>query len=226
MSANYNLFSESDYLFEIKTQDKTFYVSETQWAKIQESINNGTKLIILGDKSFNPAYIKSVEKVLKNKQKNNQSPYWVNEEPKSFNQEKYEKLKVKIKEMLKKQNEKISSTRKIIQDKEKITRLEQQNEENLYLWKLFVEEIKNYKFPEINETFRRNYDITSHKQDRDSHEVEYLVKDLEIPKEFEGFNNKYWVQASLIWCPTCKSNIKKTINCFNQIEGICVVYPH
>jgi len=226
MSANYNLFSESDYLFEIKTQDKTFYVNEMQWAKIQESINNGTKLIILGDKSFNPAYIKSVEKVVKDKQKNNQSPYWINEEPRSFNQEKYEKLRIKIKELLKKQNEKILSTRKIVQDQEKIARLEQQNEENLYLWNLFVEEFKKYRFPEINNSFRRSFDITNHKQDKDTHDVEYLVKDLEIPKAYEGFNNKYWVQAGVIWCPSCKMHVKKTINCFNQIEGICVIYTH
>ncbi len=227
MSANSNdltLFTPQETMWEIKTQDKTIVVNQRQWEEIQKGIQNQVKLIMLGEVSFNPAYIKSVYKVLKDGERKLNLPEWVKEPITPLNIEKFEKLKAELKKKLKERNEEWSSPTKVKLDEEKLKEKEYSLAQSLSAWERLTGNIHIFVFPSPqNRYWKISQDITSHRKDKEDHKVEYLICPIELPKEYEEYKNRFFIEAGDIWCPLCKMHIKKTISIFNQIEGLCLV---
>jgi len=226
MSANSDLtlFTPQETMWEIKTQDKTIVVNQRQWDEIQKGIQNQVKLIMLGDVSFNPAYIKSVSKVLKDEERKLNVPDWVNQEVTPQNKEKFEKIKAELKKKLKERNDQWASSKRIEIDEEKLKEREYSLAQALSAWERLSGNIHMFVFPSPqNRYWKISPEITTHRKDKEDHRVEYLVCPIELPKEYEEYKHRFFIEAGDIWCPLCKMHIKKTISIFNQIEGLCIV---
>jgi len=225
MSANSNeitLFN-SEHMWEIKTQDRSFTVNQKQWEEIQNAIKNQVRLVIMGDLSFNPAYIKSVTKVLKDEPKESNLPEWINENPTIQDKEKYEEMKRKVRKMLKEQNDKWQSSGRILPDEQKIKEKETSLAVALMDWERLASTIKLMSFPMPEDRrWKVSQEITTHRKDKEDHRVEYLVCNLPLPQGYEDYKNRFFIEAGDIWCPMCKAHIKKTITVFNQIEGLAL----
>lgn len=212
-------------MWEIKTQDRTFTVNQKQWDEIQVAIKNQVRLVMMGDLSFNPAYIKSVTKVLKDQPKEAVMPDWLNVERTPENIAKLEEVKKEIRKMLKEQNYKWATGGKIQPDEEKQKQKEVALGVALMAWERLASSIKLITFPSPEDRrWKVSPEITTHRKDKEDHRVEYLVAKLSLPKSFEDYENRFFIEAGDIWCPMCKMHVRKTITIFNQIEGLALTY--
>jgi hypothetical protein len=228
MSANSNdlaLFTQpKEEMWEIKTQDKTIVVNSRQWEEIQRGIEKQVKLIMLGDVSFNPAYIKSVTKVLKEEERKLNLPEWVKEQRTPQDIEKFEKLKAELKKKLKERNDEWSSPTRVKLDEEKLKQKEISLGQALHSWESLTSNINFFKFPHPEDrNWKKSFDITTHRKDKEDHKVEYLICPIALPNEYRDYEHRFFIEAGDIWCPLCKAHIKKTISIYNQIEGLCLV---
>lgn len=228
MSANYNdtsLFNSKNFEWEIQTHNKTFRVSENQWKLIQKGINEGHKFIQISSDVINTAYIKSVTRVVKiDEKRETKTPEWVNQKPldPEKQRENWEKIKDKMRQLFKKQNERLSSYKRL-QDEEMIKKRLDRYEQTCLKWEELLNDLQDLKMPIRDDSFFESPDIISHKKDRDEHRVQYFIKKITLPIKYAEYENTFFIEAGYIWCPICNSFTKKAVTIYNQNQGISVV---
>jgi len=206
------------FKWEITVGKDKFELSDKGFQDLMKKENEGIRLVKIGDKVINPAFITSAKKIYKEDTLFS-TPAWVHEEFKDVTQEqqtKMDEMKLKIKLMLKKQNEYWKSSGKV-QAKEVDTQLNEHIEET---YQMLISEVQTLSFPEVGlGGWYVNDAITHHTESKERHPVEARIKKIDL--KLHEYKTIFDCEARWVYCDTCKKHLVKRIYLFNNSTGNC-----
>jgi hypothetical protein len=204
-----------DFYWELKVADDIVHVTDKQMTQILDAEARGVKLIKIGEKIINPAFIKSSKKIYKEEPKfaSDFLDWATMGEPAVSNQkatQNREKIMGEIKQMLKEKNK----------DWKPVYKDEIQREAVADVWLHLKSVLSTLEFPIKDESWKNDPSISKHQEGKESHSVEYRTKTIDLGDKYD---EKFWAEANYIFCPVCKKEIRKQIVVFNDYESECVV---
>ena len=210
--------NERPYKWEVTIGKEVIELSERGYEQLLEKEAAGIRLVRIGDKVVNPAFIQSAKKVYLEPNLFNQ-PAWLNEPTKVVTEEqrtKMDELKLQVKAMLKKQNEYWKTAGKV-QSKEVDTELQEHIEDT---YQMLIGEVNLLSFPSIEQSGWYNNDlITHHTESKERHPVEAKIKKINL--KLHEYKALFECEARWVFCETCKKHLQKRIYLFNNSTGNC-----
>jgi hypothetical protein len=215
LTSQNNQTNEPVFYWELKVADDTVHVTDKQMTQILDAEARGVKLIKIGEKIINPAFIKSSKKIYKEEPKfaSDFLDWATMGEPVVSNQkatQNREKIMGEIKQMLKEKNK----------DWKPVYKDEIQREAVADVWIHLKSVLSTLEFPIKDESWKNDPSISKHQEGKESHSVEYRTKTIDLGDKYD---EKFWAEANYIFCPVCKKEIRKQIVVFNDYESECVV---
>jgi hypothetical protein len=174
----------------------------------------GVRLVKIGDRTINPAFISSAKKIYKEQIKPaSEFLDWSTIQlPK--NSERYQQIAGDIKQMLKKKNmENPDYKLKVYKD-------EKHSEAVADVWEHLKSVLTTLEFPIIDSSWKDDSSIIRHTEGRESHSVQYKTKIINLGDKYD---NNFWAEANFIFCETCRKHIRKQIVIFNDYESECIL---
>lgn len=215
MTSQNNQTNEPVFYWELKVADDIVNVTDKQMTQILDAEARGVKLIKIGEKIINPAFIKNSKKVYKEEIKY-ASEYldWSNMGEKVVSDEKAtanrEKIMQGIRTMLKEKNK----------DWKPVYKDEINREAVADVWEHLKSVITTLEFPIKDDNWKLDMSISKHTEGKETHSVEYRTKTIDLGDDYD---NKFWAEANFLFCPVCKKELKKQIVIFNDYESECIV---
>jgi len=210
-----NQTTEPVFYWELKVADDTVHVTDKQMTQILDAEARGVKLIKIGEKIINPAFIKSSKKIYKEEPKfaSDFLDWATMGEPVVSNEkatQNREKMMAEIKQMLKEKNKDWKPVYKDPVHREAVADV----------WLHLKSLITTLEFPIKDDSWKSDPSISKHQEGKESHSVEYKTKMIDLGNKYD---DKFWAEANYIFCPVCKKEIRKQIVVFNDYESECVV---
>lgn len=204
-----------NYKWELKVGDEKFELSEKGYQQLMEKEKEGVRLVKIGDKVINPAFISSAKKIYKEEIKY-ASDYldWSNmgeskkTEPKAT--ENRAKIMSDIKQMLKEKNK----------DWKPVYKDPIHMEAVADVWLHLKSVLTTLQFPIKDDSWKSDPSISKHTEGRETHSVEYKTKIIDLG---DSYDEKFWAEANYIFCPVCKKELRKQIVIFNDYESETIV---
>lgn len=204
-----------NYKWEIKVGDEKFELSEKGYQQLMEKEKEGVRLVKIGDKMINPAFIQSAKKIYR------EEPKFASDfldwsaigektvsEPKAT--ENKEKIMADIRKMLKEKNKDWKPIYKDPVHKEAVADV----------WEHLKSVITTLEFPVKDDFWKKDSSISKHTEGKETHSVEYKTKIIDLG---DSYDDKFWAEANYIFCPVCKKELRKQIVIFNDYESECIV---
>lgn len=201
----------SNYKWEINVGDQKFELSEKGYQQLMEKEKEGVRLVKVGDKLINPAFISSAKKIYREEIKPasqfldwstmNQKP--VTDEKSLINRD---KIKNDIRKMLKEKNR---EWKPVYKDPIHETAVSD-------IWEHLKSFITSLEFPIIDENWKDDPSISHHNEGRERHPVAYKTKNIDLGDSYDIY---FRAEANFIWCDACKKHIRKQIVIFNDYES-------
>ena len=215
MTLQNNQTTEPVFYWELKVADDIVNVTDKQMTQILDAETRGVKLIKIGEKIINPAFIKNSRKVYKEEPVfaseyldwNDMGQKVVSDKKATANRE---KITQEIRKMLKERN-------KDWKPKYKDSIHEFASND---VWEHLKSVLTTLKFPIKDESWKVDPSITKHKEGSESHSVAYYTKIVDLG---DGYDEKFWAEANYIHCPVCKKDIRQQIVIYNDYECDSVV---
>lgn len=203
--------TEPVFYWELKVADEIVHVTDKQMAQILDAEARGVKLIKMGEKIINPAFIKSSKKIYKEEPKFASDFLDWSEMGKPAIEDKKatqnrEKIMGDIKQMLKEKNK---NWKPIFRD-------EVEREAVADVWVHLKSLITTLEFPIKDDSWKSDPSIIKHSEGKETHSVEYKTKIIDLGDDFD---EKFWAEANYIFCPVCKKEIRRQIVIFNDYES-------
>lgn len=214
------------FKWEVTVGDEVFEMSDAGFNQLMEAEKKGTRMVKIGNKVINPAFIKSAKKVFKNPINNfvdwssiEQKDYVdykdIPEEDKIVSDQKAlenrQRIKDEIRKMLKKRN---TDWKPIFKDE--IHKFATGD-----VWEHLKSSITTLEFPTIDETWKDGKDvITHHTEGKETHPVAYKTKIIDLGDKYD---HHFWAEANFIFCNACNKHVRRQIVIFNDYESECVV---
>jgi hypothetical protein len=210
-----NQTTEPVFYWELKVADDIVHVTDKQMTQILDAEARGVKLIKIGEKIINPAFIKSSKKIYKEEPKfaSDFLDWATIGEPVVSNEkatQNREKMMGEIKQMLKEKNKDWKPVYKDPVHREAVADV----------WLHLKSLITTLEFPIKDDSWKSDPSISKHQEGKESHSVEYKTKMIDLGDKYD---DKFWAEANYIFCPVCKKEIRKQIVVFNDYESECVV---
>jgi len=210
-----NQTTEPVFYWELKVADDIVNVTDKQMTQILDAEARGVKLIKIGEKIINPAFIKNSRKVYKEEPKfaseyldwNDMGQKVVSDEKATANRE---KMMNDIRTMLKEKNKNWKPVYKDEVNREAVADV----------WEHLKSVITTLEFPIKDDNWKLDLSISKHSEGKESHSVEYKTKMIDLGDKFD---DKFWAEANYIFCSVCKKEIRKQIVIFNDYESECIV---
>lgn len=214
------------FKWEIKVGDDVFHLSDKGFNDLMKAESEGKRLVKVGNKVINPAFISSAHKVFKNpinnfvdwsaiEQKDYKDYKDIPAEEKVVSDdqahENRERIKAEIKKMLRERNK---DWKPIFKDEIHKTASED-------VWEHLKSSITTLEYPTIDESWKDGKDaMTSHTEGKETHPVAYKTKIIDLGDKYD---HHFWAEANYIYCAVCKKHLRKQIVIFNDYESECVV---
>jgi hypothetical protein len=203
------------FKWEVTIGKEVFELSDSAFEKLMNLEKEGKKLVKVGDKVFNPAFISSAKKVYKTEIKPASDFLdWATMNKPEVNEPKAlankEKIKEDVRAMLKAKNRDWKPT----VYKDPIHKLASED-----VWEHLKSLLKTIEFPVIDETWKDDSSIIKHTEGRETHYVEYKTKIIDLGDKYD---NNFWCEANFIFCSACNKHIRKQIVMFNGYESDCI----
>lgn len=210
------------FKWEIKVGDDTFELSDQGFNKLMEAEKSGTRLVKIGNKMINPAFISSAKKVFKNPINNFIDWSAIEQgDSKKIPEDKKIVSDEKAKENIAKINENI---RKMLKEKNANWKPVYKDAVHKYaaddVWEHLKSSITALEFPTIDETWKDDKSITMHNEGRESHPVTFKTKIIDLGDKYDMH---FWAEANFIFCNVCNKHIRKQIVLYNDYESECIV---
>jgi len=210
-----NQTTEPVFYWELKVADDIVHVTDKQMTQVLDAEARGVKLIKIGEKIINPAFIKSSKKIYKEEPKyvseyldwSDMGQKVVTDKQATVNRE---KIMQEIRSMLKEKNK----------DWKPVYKDSIHMEAVADVWSHLKSVLSTLEFPIKDENWKLDMSINKHTEGKDSHSVEYKTKMIDLGDKYD---NKFWAEAGYVYCPVCKKEIKKQIVIFNDYEGECII---
>jgi len=204
-----------NYKWEIKVGDEKIELSEKGYQQLMEKEKEGVRLVKIGDKMINPAFISSAKKIYKEEPKfaSDFLDWATMGEPVVSNEKATQnraKIMGEIKQMLKEKNKDWKPVYKDPVHREAVADV----------WLHLKSLITTLEFPIKDESWKNDPSISKHQEGKESHSVEYKTKIIDLGDKFD---DNFWAEANYIFCPVCKKEIRKQIVIFNDYESECLV---
>ena len=204
----------SNYKWEITVGGDKFELSEKGYQELMKKEAEGVRLVKIGDRTINPAFISSAKKIYKEQIKPaSEFLDWSTIQlPK--NSERYQQIAGDIKQMLKKKNmENPDYKLQVYKD-------EKHSEAVADVWEHLKSVLTTLEFPIIDSSWKDDSSIIRHTEGRESHSVQYKTKIINLGDKYD---NNFWAEANFIFCETCRKHIRKQIVIFNDYESECIL---
>jgi hypothetical protein len=205
----------TNYKWEIKVGDEKFELSEKGYQQLMEKEKEGVRLVKIGDKVINPAFIQSAKKIYREEPKfASDFLDWATMGENPIPEPKAIANRQKIME----------ETRKMIKEKNKdwkpVYKDPVHREAVADVWLHLKSVLSTLEFPIKDDSWKSDPSITKHSEGRESHSVEYKTKIIDLGDKYD---DKFWAEANYIYCPVCKKELRKQIVMFNEYEADVVV---
>lgn len=215
LTSQNNQTNEPVFYWELKVADDILNVTDKQMSQILDAETRGVKLIKIGEKIINPAFIKSSKKIYKEEPKfasdyldwSKMGEKVVTDEKASSNREKM------MADMRKTLKEKNKDWKPVYKDQ--VHKVASED-----VWEHLKSSITTLEFPTIDSSWKDDSSITKHFEGRESHSVEYKTKVIDLGDSYDGF---FRAEANFIFCLACKKHIRKQIVIFNDYECESIV---
>jgi hypothetical protein len=204
----------SNYKWEITVSGDKFELSEKGYQELMKKEAEGVRLVKIGDRTINPAFISSAKKIYKEQIKPaSEFLDWSTIQPPK-NSERYQQIAGDIKQMLKKKNmENPDYKLQVYKD-------EKHFEAVADVWEHLKSVLTTLEFPIIDSSWKDDSSIIRHTEGRESHSVQYKTKIINLGDKYD---NNFWAEANFIFCETCRKHIRKQIVIFNDYESECIL---
>jgi len=210
---------EPVFKWEVKIGDDIVELSDASFEKLMKCEKEGVRLVKIGDRMINPAYITSARKVYK--QNHTQVSDVLDWETMNFSEEKKipdekatenrEKIMEDIRAMIKE---------KMITGPYAQVRDEQHAIAVADVWEHLKTHLNEIKPPVRDLNWKVDKSIISHQEGRESHPVTYYTKEIDLG---DNYDKNFWCEAAYIHCDSCNKTIKNEIRIYNDYEGQCVI---
>ena len=215
MTLQNNQTTEPVFYWELKVADDTVHVTDKQMTQILDAESRGVKLIKIGEKIINPAFIKSSKKIYKEEPKFAKDYLdWADMGEKVVSDEKAtanrERMMQEIRTMLKEKNK----------DWKPVYRDEINRTAVADVWEHLKSVLSTLEFPVKDDSWKLDMSISKHTEGKETHSVEYRTKTIDLG---DSYDDKFWAEANFLFCPVCKKELKKQIVIFNDYESECIV---
>lgn len=205
----------TNYKWEIKVGDEKFELSEKGYQQLMEKEKEGVRLVKIGDKVINPAFIQSAKKIYREEPKfASDFLDWARMGENPIPEPKAIANRQKIME----------ETRKMIKEKNKdwkpVYKDPVHREAVADVWLHLKSVLSTLEFPIKDDSWKSDPSITKHSEGRESHSVEYRTKIIDLGDKYD---DKFWAEANYIFCPVCKKELRKQIVMFNEYEADSIV---
>jgi hypothetical protein len=204
-----NQTTEPVFYWELKVADDTVHVTDKQMTQILDAEARGVKLIKIGEKIINPAFIKSSKKIYKEEPKFAKDYLdWTDMGEKATANR--EKMMQEIRTMLKEKNK----------DWKPVYKDEINREAVADVWEHLKSVLSTLEFPVKDDSWKLDMSISKHTEGKETHSVEYRTKTIDLG---DSYDDKFWAEANFLFCPVCKKELKKQIVIFNDYESESIV---
>ena len=209
MTLQNNQTTEPVFYWELKVADDTVHVTDKQMTQILDAEARGVKLIKIGEKIINPAFIKSSKKIYKEEPKFAKDYLdWTDMGEKATANR--EKMMQEIRTMLKEKNK----------DWKPVYKDEINREAVADVWEHLKSVLSTLEFPVKDDSWKLDMSISKHTEGKETHSVEYRTKTIDLG---DSYDDKFWAEANFLFCPVCKKELKKQIVIFNDYESESIV---
>lgn len=210
------------FKWEVKVGDETFELSDKGFNELMKAEAEGKRLVKIGNKVINPAFISSSKKIFKQPNSIDEYVDWsAIEKPTSpvtpaSDEEisRRDEIKLEIKKMLQEKKEAYEENPKpkIKDEKHKLAIAD--------VWEHLKHDLNALKFPVIDLNWKVDKSIISHNEGRENHPVTYYVKKVDLGDNYDEY---FWAEAGYIKCEVCNKIIKQEIKLVNDYENEVVI---
>ena len=215
--------NELVFKWEVKVGDEIFELSDKGFNELMKAEAEGKRLVKIGNKVINPAFISSSKKIFKQPNPIDDYVDWsAIEKPTSpvtpasdAELSRRDEMKLEIKKMLqekKEQQDEYGYKPKIKDEKHALAIAD--------VWEHLKPTLNTLKFPVIDLNWKVDKSITLHNEGRESHPVVYYVKKIDLGDNYDDY---FWAEAGYIKCEACNKIIKQEIKLVNDYEGEVLV---
>lgn len=218
-----SLNNELVFKWEIKVGDETFELSDASFEQLMKAEREGKRLVKIGNKVINPAFISSSKKIFKQANPIDEYVDWsaiekqksevanLTDEELSKSEQIKKEIRQKIKEM--KETPELEKIKPVYKDEKHTLAVAD-------VWEHLKSSLNTLKCPVIDLNWRVDKSITSHTEGRESHPVTYYTKRVDLGDNYDKY---FWAEAGFIKCEACGKVIKSEIKLFNDYENEVVV---
>lgn len=200
-------------MWQINIGQEVFYLSDTNYNEMLEQEKLGIRLIQIGSKTINPAFISCAKKVFEKPGDMFYQPSWVHETPVKLTEEqivKRDKIKADIKTMLKKRNENWENTNSKQQNQPKLERFQ--------IKEALLDEMRGMNFPnESNYGWKQNKLFTGHSRAREHHVTKSFT--YKIDTGLSDYENDFEIEAAYTFCAECNKYLVKELRLWDHVDG-------
>ena len=216
--------NENEIIFkwEVKVGGDVFELSDKSFQQLLQAEKEGKRLIKIGNKVINPAFISSSKKIFKNPI--NEFVDWsalekapVNKIPENLKTvtdekalENRQKIKDDLKKLLKNRN---ANWKPVVRDQKHRLAIDD-------VWEHLKSSITTLKFPTNDLNWKIDPSIASHNEGRETHPVTYKTQIIDLGDKYD---HHFWAEAGFIFCNVCNKQLKKQITIWNEYDSDCVV---
>jgi hypothetical protein len=199
-------------MWEIHVGQEVFYLSDTNFNEMLEQEKQGIRLVKIGSKTINPAFVSSAKKVYEKPGDMFYQPSWVHETPVKLTDDqiaKRDKIKSDIKAMLKKKNENWKNTNSKQSSQPKLERYQ--------VKEALIDEMRGMNFPnESNYGWKPNKLITGHSRARESHIIKSFT--YKIDTGLSDYENDFEIEAAYTFCSECNKYLVKELRLYDHTD--------
>lgn len=211
--------NENKFKWEVHVGQEIYYLSDTNYNELLDQEKKGVRLITIGNRTINPAFISSAKKVYDQSEDMFETPSWVRESPPKLTSEQIaqrDKIKNDIRAMLKRQNDHWKNTGKIKKQEE--TASNKPKLERYQVKEALIDEMRGMTFPnESNPRWRVNTLLTGHSVERRRHKIQAFI--LEIDTMLSDYKNDFEMEAAYGYCSICQKYIQKELRLWDHVQG-------
>ena len=210
--------NERPFKWEIRIGSEVIELSDKGYTQLMEKEKEGVRLVKIGDRVINPAFISSAKKVYQVPDLFN-TPDWVSKPVIDVSHEqktKIDQMKQSIRDMLKRKHEYFNSTYRLNQREVNV----ETNNHIEETYQMLIGEVNSLFFPdERGSGWYPNNAITHHSSGKDRHPVEAQIKKINL--KLHEYQSLFDCEARLVICSICQKTLEKSIYLFNNNTGNC-----
>lgn len=215
--------NEIVFKWEVYVGEEKFELSDTAFQQLLKAEKEGKRLVKIGDKVINPAFISSSRKVYKHANPIDNYIDWsaIEGKPKDVTDltaeelSKKDQVKDEIRSMIKEMKER---------DADGLLKPKYKDEKHalavLDVWEHLKGTLNEIKCPVMDLNWKLDKSIISHSQGRESHPVSYYTKTIDLGDNYDKY---FWCEAGYIKCEACNKVIKHEIRLGNDYECEVIV---